>query len=187
MIAQSRRLKIVTGWIKDSPEFKSLCKHKKALQELLTSCCFKVLSEDERFYYDTYGPKYVYRQLPFCVDEYLSHKEKGFQRENRCRSSMWVSPSKYATVFAGIPELYDVDRIELDPACPILANFTDSEGIKGVPKEIDAEIYEATRLYYNDVEKLDRKIKALVEVVYSEEASLREIKKVYPKLYDYSL
>ena len=71
--------------------------------------------------------------------------------------------------------------------CSFYANFTDSEGIKGVPKEIDAEIYEATRLYYDDVEKLDRKIKALVEVVYSEEASLREIKKVYPKLYDYSL
>lgn len=187
MIVQNRRVKIVSGWIKDSPEFKSLVEQKKALQETLTSCCFKALSREEKLYYDTYGPKYVLKQLPFCVNDYLSFKEKGFQKENLCCGSMWVSSSEFRVIFEGIPELSNVDRVEIDPTCPFLMYPSSIDSIKKIPKEIDSEIYKATKAYYDAVKSLDRKIKALVNVVFSKEASLREIKRVFPKLYEYSL
>lgn len=187
MIEQNRRVKIVTGWIKDSPEFKSLLVHREVLVKLLTSCCFSLLTEEEKLYYDTYGVKYVKRQLPFCVNEYLRYRDKEFKGEALCKNSMWVSPSEYKVVFSGIPELNEVNRIEFDSSCPFLANFTDSSEITGIPKRMDDEIYEATKAYYNDAKELDRKMKALIDVVFAKDATLREIKKVYPRLYEYSL
>lgn len=195
MIKASDRIKIITEWILSSPEYNALSGLRDNIRQLIINQADSVLTDEEKEYINVYGWDKTKEQDSIDSDffDYFNEKEKlkSIPYDSCCNNY-----GAATTIYDGnkLPILKELDCITIPSHTPYLFSTDRYKYAKenkytlGDMKKLYSEFYKAlkseVRMYVNTVDKLDRKIKALADVICDKKATMTILKGNYKELFD---
>lgn len=196
MIKASDRIKIITEWILSSPEYNALSGLRDNIRQLIINQADSVLTDEEKEYINVYGWDKTKEQDSIDSDffDYFNEKEKlkSIPYDSCCNNY-----GAATTIYDGnkLPILKELDNITIPNHTPYLfstdrysryskENRYTLENMKKLYPEFYKALKSKVRMYVSTVDKLDRKIKALADVICDKKATMTILKGNYKELFD---
>ena len=196
MIKASDRIKIITEWILSSPEYNALSGLRDNIRQLIINQADSVLTDEEKEYINVYGWDKTKEQDSIDSDffDYFNEKEKlKLIPYGSCCNNYGAA----TTIYDGnkLPILKELDHITIPSHTPYLfstdrysryskENKYTLENMKKLYPEFYKALKSEVRTYVNTVNKLDKKIKALADVICDKKATMTILKGNYKELFD---
>lgn len=195
MIKASDRIKIITEWILSSPEYNALSGLRDNIRQLIINQADSVLTDEEKEYINVYGWDKTKEQDSIDSDffDYFNEKEKlkSIPYDSCCNNY-----GAATTIYDGnkLPILNELDNITIPSHTPYLfstdrykyskENKYTLEDMKKLYPEFYKVLKSEVRKYVSTVDKLDKKIKALADVICDKKATMTILKGNYKELFD---
>lgn len=196
MIKASDRIKIITEWILSSPEYNALSGLRDNIRQLIINQADSVLTDEEKKYINVYGWDKTKEQDSIDSDffDYFNEKEKlkSIPYDSCCNNY-----GAATTIYDGskLPILKELDCITIPSHTPYLfsidrysryskENRYTLENMKKLYPEFYKALKSEVRMYVSTVDKLDKKIKALADVICDKKATMTILKGNYKELFD---
>lgn len=196
MIKASDRIKIITEWILSSPEYNALSGLRDNIRQLIINQADSVLTDEEKEYINVYGWNKTKEQDSIDSDffDYFNEKENlKLIPYNSCCNNYGAA----TTIYDGnkLPILKELDHITIPSHTPYLfsidrysryskENRYTLENIKKLYPEFYKALKSEVKKYIDIVFKLDKKIKALADVICDKKATMTILKGNYKELFD---
>ena len=196
MIKASDRIKIITEWILSSPEYNALSGLRDNIRQLIINQADSVLTDEEKEYINVYGWDKTKEQDSIDSDffDYFNEKEKlkSIPYDSCCNNY-----GAATTIYDGnkLPILKELDHITIPSHIPYLfstdrysryskENRYTLENMKKLYPEFYKALKSEVKKYIDIVFKLDKKIKALADVICDKKATMTILKGNYKELFD---
>lgn len=195
MIKASDRIKIITEWILSSPEYNALSGLRDNIRQLIINQADSVLTDEEKEYINVYGWNKTKEQDSIDSDffDYFNEKEKlkSIPYDSCCNNY-----GAATTIYDGskLPILNELDNITIPSHIPYLfstnrykyakENKYTLEDMKKLYPEFYKALKSEVKKYIDIVFKLDKKIKALADVICDKKATMTILKGNYKELFD---
>lgn len=195
MIKASDRIKIITEWILSSPEYNALSGLRDNIRQLIINQADSVLTDEEKEYINVYGWDKTKEQDSIDSDffDYFNEKEKlkSIPYDSCCNNY-----GAATTIYDGskLPILNELDNITIPSHTPYLfstdrykyakENKYTLENMKKLYPEFYKALKSEVKKYIDIVFKLDKKIKALADVICDKKATMTILKGNYKELFD---
>ena len=195
MIKASDRIKIITEWILSSPEYNALSGLRDNIRQLIINQADSVLTDEEKEYINVYGWDKTKEQDSIDSDffDYFNEKEKlkSIPYDSCCNNY-----GAATTIYDGnkLPILEELDHITIPSHTPYLfstdrykyskENKYTLEDMKKLYPEFYKALKSEVKKYIDIVFKLDKKIKALADVICDKKATMTILKGNYKELFD---
>lgn len=196
MIKASDRIKIITEWILSSPEYNALSGLRDNIRQLIINQADSVLTDEEKEYINVYGWDKTKEQDSIDSDffDYFNEKENlKLIPYNSCCNNYGAA----TTIYDGnkLPILKELDHITIPSHTPYLfstdrysryskENRYTLENMKKLYPEFYKALKSEVKKYIDIVFKLDKKIKALADVICDKKATMTILKGNYKELFD---
>ena len=195
MIKASDRIKIITEWILSSPEYNALSGLRDNIRQLIINQADSVLTDEEKEYINVYGWDKTKEQDSIDSDffDYFNEKEKlkSIPYDSCCNNY-----GAATTIYDGnkLPILEELDHITIPSHTPYLfstdrykyskENKYTLEDMKKLYPEFYKALKSEVKKYIDIVFKLDKKIKALADVICDKKVTMTILKGNYKELFD---
>lgn len=195
MIKASDRIKIITKWILSSPEYNALSGLRDNIRQLIINQADSVLTDEEKEYINVYGWDKTKEQESISHNffYYFENNEKlKHISYHSCGNNYGTS----TTIYDGskLPILKKLERITIPNHTPYLFSCDrykyakEEKYVLSDIKELYPEFYKAlkseVKKYTDTINKLDKKIKALADVICDKKATMTILKDNYKELFD---